>query len=235
MEKKSGSLILVPVGLGLEASHVISNYVVERIADVPCFLVENLKTARRYLRRMGFKGDFDQLEFFLMGKHAEPDELARALKSCQEGKDLAVLSEAGMPGIADPGAMAVAAAHALGVRVEPLVGPSSIFLALAASGFNGQSFCFHGYLPIDKREKIKKLKQLEGAAKTGQAQIFMETPFRNRAMLETICETLHDNSLLCVAADITLPSEFIRTNTIKSWKVSKEDLHKRPAIFILGN
>lgn len=219
----------------MEATHVISDYVVERLTDVPCFLVENLKTARRYLRRMGYKGDFDKLDFFLMGKHSEPNEILRALKNCQNGKDLAVLSEAGMPGIADPGAEAVAAAHRVGVRIEPLVGPSSIFLALGSSGFNGQAFCFHGYLPIEKRDRGKKLRQLEMAAKDGTAQIFMEAPFRNRSIMEAVFQNLDDSTLLCVAADLTLPSEFISTKSVKDWRQSREDLHKRPAIFIIGN
>lgn len=225
---------MIPVGLDMEAVHTIPAYVTEQIQPLKHFIVEQAKTARRFLRRMGYTGDFDQGFLYLMGKHGDKREIDEALQLCLDGTDIGLLSEAGMPCIADPGSSIVARAHRMGIRVVPLVGPSSILLALTASGFNGQSFAFHGYLPIDKKEKINRIRQLESAARGGQTQIFMETPFRNQPMIESLLQNLNPNIRLCVAADLTMESEEIVSKPVSEWKKGKFDFHKRPAIFLIA-
>lgn len=219
----------------MEAVHVIPKYVTSSIEHLDHFAIENIKTARRFLRRMGYRGDFDSCEFYEIGKHGTHRDTDLAIEALKSGKDVGLLSEAGMPGIADPGGKLVLKAHRAGIKVWPLVGPSSILLALVASGFNGQSFSFHGYLPIDKRERQAKLKQLESWARGGQTQIFMETPFRNRGIMEDLAKHLNPETLVCIAADITTESESIRTMSVSDWKKDKEDFHKRPAIFLIGH
>lgn len=219
----------------MEATHTIPAYVTETIQPLNHFIVEQAKTARRFLRRMGYKGDFDQGFMYLMGKHSEAREIDDALKLCAEGTDIGLLSEAGMPCIADPGSKIVAWAHRIGIRVVPMVGPNSILLALTASGFNGQSFAFHGYLPIDKKDRIKRIRQLEAAAGSGQTQVFMETPFRNPSMMEALLQILNPSTRLCVAADLTMESEEIISQTIAEWQKTDFDFHKRPAIFLIAN
>jgi len=171
---------------------------------------------------------------YILNKYTEPSELPSFLEACKSGKSIGLLSEAGCPGIADPGAEIVKIAHENNIRVIPLVGPSSILLALMGSGMNGQSFTFNGYLPIDKSERKAKLKQLEHvSAEQNQSQIFIETPYRNNKMLEDICAVLQNQTRLCIACDITLPTEYIKTKTVEEWKHITVDLHKRPAIFII--
>jgi 16S rRNA (cytidine1402-2'-O)-methyltransferase len=175
-----------------------------------------------------------ELILFSLNKHTDSKEHQEFIKPLLEGKNIGLMSEAGCPGIADPGAAIVKIAHEKGIKVIPLVGPSSILLALMASGMNGQSFTFNGYLPIDKSEKKATLKQLEKLSfDKNQSQLFIETPYRNNKLLEDILETLQPNTLLCIACDITLPSEFIKTLPINNWKKQKIDLHNRPCIFII--
>jgi 16S rRNA (cytidine1402-2'-O)-methyltransferase len=171
-----------------------------------------------------------------LNKHTESKDIPSYLQACLEGHSVGMISEAGCPGIADPGALLVAVAHQKNIPVVPLVGPSSIFLALMASGFNGQKFAFHGYLPIDKSEKRSTLKNLEKEAQQkDQTQIFMETPYRNDKFLEDVLQTLQPSTLLCIACDITLETEFIKTKSVAQWKKDKVSLHHRPAIFLIGN
>jgi 16S rRNA (cytidine1402-2'-O)-methyltransferase len=168
------------------------------------------------------------------GKYARDEGTAEFFKGLQAGKDVGLMSEAGCPGIADPGAEIVEKAHRMNIKVVPLVGPSSILLALMASGFNGQSFVFHGYLPIDKTERSKKIRQLEGHAEQNkQTQIFIETPFRNNPMLEEILKTAHPKTRLCIACDLTAKTEFVQTKTIAEWQKKVPELHKRPTIFLI--
>jgi 16S rRNA (cytidine1402-2'-O)-methyltransferase len=229
-----GQLILIPVGLDMEATHTIPAYVTEQVQPLNHFIVEQAKTARRYLRRIGYKGDFDAGQMYMMGKHGEERDIDEALRLCEQGTDIGLLSEAGMPCIADPGSKVVARAHRLGIRVVPLVGPSSILLALVASGFNGQSFAFHGYLPIDKKERIQRIRQLEASAGKGQTQIFMETPFRNMQMLRALIAGLNPATRLCVAADLSMESEEVISMPVSEWKAKDVDFHKRPAIFLIA-
>jgi 16S rRNA (cytidine1402-2'-O)-methyltransferase len=230
-----GKLYLLPVPLAentaiavLPATHT------ELINHIRHYVVENEKTARKWLKEMGLKTPQSELEILVYGKHSEKQNLAPYFKAIKDGNDVALMSEAGCPGIADPGAELVAEAHRLGVEVVPLTGPSSILLSLMASGFNGQSFAFHGYLPIDKSARSKRLKELESMAERfSQSQIFIETPFRNNQLLDDILYIAHPQTQLCIACDITAESEFIQTKTLANWKKEKPDLHKRPAIFIL--
>ncbi len=234
-DKSKGSVFLIPSGLGGDRPGVIwpeENYKV--VNDLSVFIAEDLRTARRFLRQMGYNRDFDKVEFFLLNKHTAPEELDGFLTPALNGKNIGLLSEAGCPGIADPGQDVVRIAHKKGIRVVPMVGPSSIFLALMASGFNGQHFLFHGYLPINKAERKKKMKVLEQQAyQFDQTQVFMETPFRNNKMLEDLVNTCKPSTMLCIACDITTASEFIQTRSIVHWKKEMPDLHKRPGIFLI--
>ncbi len=176
------------------------------------------------------------LRLSALNKHTDKSEYSEMIKPCLEGKNIGLMSEAGCPGVADPGAVIVKIAHEKGIQVIPLVGPSSILLAVMASGMNGQSFAFNGYLPIDKGEKKSALKNLEKLSmEKNQSQIFIETPFRNNKMLEDILQAINPSTHLCVAADITLPTEYIKTMRASEWKKTKVDLHNRPTIFIIHN
>lgn len=227
------ALILIPTDLGGNVS-VISSEVRAVVSQLDCFIVENLRSARRYLRSIGYKKNFDEeVTFFELDKHnLEEQKLFEFLMS---NNKIGLMSEAGLPCIADPGALAVELAHQLKFQVTPLVGPSSIIMGLISSGMNGQQFTFHGYLPIESTERIKRIKQMESDAKrTGYTQLFMETPYRNEKLIELITKTCRPETLLCVACDISLESEFIQTRQVKNWKKDKPNFHKRPAIFALG-
>ncbi len=177
----------------------------------------------------------DDLEFRILNKKTPPEDIPGLLDPLLKGRDAGLISEAGLPCIADPGSLLVAAAHKNRIRVHPIPGPSSIFLALESSGFNGQQFSFHGYLPIDKKELRSKIRELESAARsTGYTQIFMETPYRNNKLVEEVLSTCHNETLLSIAAELTLSGEFIKTLSIDEWKKEKPDLHKRPAVFLLS-
>jgi len=230
-----GKLYLLPVPLADEtASQVLPALHSEIINRIKHYVVENEKTARKWLKEMGLQTAQSELKIEVYGKHSEKQSLSTYFKALKEGQDVALMSEAGCPGIADPGADLVAEAHRLGVQVVPLVGPSSILLSLMASGFNGQSFAFHGYLPIDKAARSKRLKELENLAERfNQTQLFIETPFRNNQVLDDMLKSCHPQTQLCIACDITAPTEFIQSKTLANWKKEKPELHKRPAIFLL--
>lgn len=233
--KSKGTLYLLPSALGVEGMEVIPAYVLGKLASVSWFLVESERSARRFLRSIGFKPEFDPNKMIVIGKHKDESEIISCLSPAEMGFDMAMVTDAGMPGIADPGAEIIAMAHQKGISVKPLVGPSSIFLALMASGFNGQQFCFNGYLPINSKERIMAIKKIESKAWTeGSSQIFMETPYRNNQLTRDILSTCRAETMLCIAVDITLPTEYIESKPIKTWKLNPPDFHKRPAIFILA-
>ncbi len=198
------------------------------------FIVEELKTARRFLRKIGYMKDFDEVVFHLLNEHTEETELEGFLNNLMAGNNVGLLSEAGTPCIADPGAEIVRIAQQRNIKVVPLIGPSSIYLALMASGFNGQNFIFHGYLPVDKRERKRKLLELEqNAGKLGQTQIFIETPYRNNQMFQSIIEVCNPESLLCVATNVTGSNERITSKTIKDWRKTNLNIHKQPTVFLI--
>lgn len=228
-------IYLIPTTLGdSEISSVIPQNIKIIIEELDYFIVENIRTARRYIRKVSANKIIDNITFFELNKHTKASELSAYLQAAMEGNNIGIISEAGNPGIADPGADIVNIAHRKGIQVVPLVGPSSILLALISSGLNGQNFAFNGYLPIKQNERQKKIQFLEKRSKTeNQSQIFMETPFRNMKMLDDIIASCRNNTLLCIATDITLNSEFIKTKTISEWKKSKPEINKRPTIFIL--
>lgn len=232
---KLGKLYMIPVPLGEnDPAEVLAPTVRGTIARIDDYIVENEKTARRFIKSIYPEKVQSSLRLSCLNKHTQPEELQAMLMPCLQGKDAGIMSESGCPGVADPGAILVKMAHEKGIQVVPLVGPSSILLALMASGMNGQSFAFNGYLPIDKAEKKSALKFYERlAAEKNQSQIFIETPYRNHKLLDDLTQTLQPNTLLCIAADITLASEFIKTQRVADWKKSKIDIDKRPAIFII--
>ena len=208
----------------------------EVILGIRHFIVEEVRSARRFLKRVDRDIDIDSLTFYPMGKHADAALFASYLRPLEAGEAMGVISEAGCPAVADPGADVVAIAQKKGLRVVPLVGPSSMILAVMASGLNGQSFAFHGYLPIDAAERVKRLKQLEvRAQQEHQTQLFIETPYRNAKLFETLCSTLRPQTRICVAAGITTDEEWIRTRTVAEWRRQRlPDLSKIPAIFLMG-
>ena len=230
-----GTLYLIPVPLAENAAaKSFTPYLVDTINSIKEYIVENEKTARRFLKEAGLTTPQSELTIHDYGKHNREAGSAEFFKGLQAGKDVGLMSEAGCPGIADPGADIVEKAHRMGIKVVPLVGPSSILLALMASGFNGQSFTFHGYLPIDKVERARSIKELEAAAiKNNQTQLFIETPFRNNPMLEEILRSCSPKTRLCIACDLTSETELVQTKTIAEWQKKVPELHKRPTIFLL--
>lgn len=229
-----GKIYLIPSFLGENNPDFITDQVKKTVAGLSEFIVEDLRSARRYLRAIGYQKDFDtEVTLHELDKHAAKQNCQQLLENVLRGTDCGIISEAGNPCIADPGNEIVAFAHRKNIEVIPLVGPSSILLALIASGFNGQQFSFHGYLPIKEPERSKKIKQLENATRTA-TQLFMETPFRNQKLLEELLKHCSDETNLCIACDLTLPTQFIRTKTIKEWKSQLPLLHKRYCIFLLG-
>ncbi len=233
----AGVLYLVPNTLGNpDTTRTIPAAVPELTRHVRIFIVENLRNARRYLKSLDKSIDIDQLQFHELNEHTAFDEIPDFLNEVMNGADAAVLSEAGLPGVADPGAQVVAVAHQKGIRVVPLTGPSSILLSLMASGLNGQAFTFHGYLPVKHPERAKKIRDLEQVVKNSrETQIFIEAPYRNDGLLSDIIASCDASTLLCIAADLTMDSEYIRTKSIGDWKKeNRPSLHKRPVIFLLG-
>ena len=235
MQATKGKLYLIPTTLGdNDPMEVLPISVRNTILELDSYIVENEKTARRFIKKICPEKNQQILKFNLIDKHTDTNFYNSYLTDCENGISIGVLSEAGVPGIADPGAEIVKIAHQKNIQVVPLVGPSSILLAMMSSGFNGQNFAFNGYLPIDSYERKSKIKQLEKQSKeNNQSQIFIETPYRNNKMLEDLMQNLAPFTKLCVAADLTLSTEFIQTLTIKEWENKKVDLHKRPAIFII--
>lgn len=231
----NGTLYLIPVPLADEAAtKSFTPYLVDTINHISEYIVENEKTARRFLKEAGLKIPQSELLIHDYGKHQRDRNDHDFFAGLLAGKDVGLMSEAGCPGIADPGADIVAEAHRKGIKVIPLVGPSSILLALMASGFSGQSFTFHGYLPIDKADRARRLKELESQAERfKQTQLFIETPFRNNTMLEEILRTCKPNTRLCIACNLTSTQEMVKTLPIAAWKKQTPDLHKQPTIFLL--
>lgn len=232
---EKGKLYLIPTTLGdNEPLEVLPYSVKVIIEELDHFIVENQKTARRFIKRIVPKKPQPSLVLKSIDKYAEAVDIQTYLDVCEQGVSIGLLSEAGVPAIADPGSEVVKMAHEKNIKVIPLVGPSSIVLAMMASGMNGQSFTFNGYLPIDSSERKRTLKQLEKLSfDKNQSQIFIETPFRNGKMLDDLRASLSSNTSLCIATDITLSTEYIRTLTIQQWKNERPDLHKRPTIFII--
>ena len=232
---KYGTLYLIPSLIAEDnANAVIPQGIIKLISGLDEFIVENERTARRFLKTIKYIKSLDSLILHTLNKHTEFLEIPAYLNSLLNGKDIGLLSEAGCPCIADPGSEVVYLAHQHGINVKPLVGPSSILLALIASGFNGQNFTFNGYLPIDKNARIKKIKELENKAiREDQTQIFMETPFRNMSLLNDILNSCKPSTLLCIAADITSTNEFIQTKSISEWKNNIPQLNKITAVFLL--
>lgn len=230
---------LIPSFLDDTVTNVLPLYIVDAVRNCQVFFVENERSARRYLKAIWKDMIIDDYEWFLIDKHAmeltannaTADSFRKALR---EAKNVGVISEAGCPGIADPGQQLVEIAHKAGAEVKPLVGPSSIVLALMASGMNGQQFQFVGYLPIDNDQRIKALKDLEQeSARKKTTQIFIETPYRNNQLFETITKTCNPSTRLCIAADLTSENEFIKTKSISDWKSNRPDLHKKPVVFVM--
>jgi len=230
------ALYLIPVLLGdTSVESVLPSYNKEVILGIHHFVVEDVRSARRFLKKVDQTIDIDSLTFYPLNKHTSPDDIAGYLNPLVHGESMGVISEAGCPAVADPGADVVAIAQKKGLRVVPLVGPSSIILSVMASGFNGQSFAFHGYLPIEAGERSKKLKTLEMRIyNEHQTQLFIETPYRNGKIIDDILHNCRPQTKLCIAAGITCADEYIRTKTIKEWKGERiPDLSKTPCIFLL--
>lgn len=230
------NLYLIPNTLGGESvDDIIPKEVQLKATSLRNFAVEDIKSARRLLRKMDREFPIDECNFFILNKKTKVEELFPMINILNKGEDLGIISEAGCPGIADPGSNLVAFAHAKGFQVQPLVGPSSILLALIASGFSGQEFSFHGYLPKDRKERIKVLRDYEGnARRTGYSHIFMDTPFRNMNVLDDLLNELADTTELCIASNITLLDGSIRSMSVKDWRENAYDLSKKPTIFIIG-
>ena len=231
-----GKLYLIPTPLGENALATIPQYVIDQIHSLDIFIAEKAKTARRFIKTTQPSKPIQDLQFFELNKHTPPEAIPCYLNPISKGHSIGLLSEAGCPGIADPGAVIVEMAHDKNIEVVPLVGPSSLLLALMASGMNGQQFCFQGYLSVKTPELIKDLKRLEQLAQRfDQSQLFIETPYRNRKLIEQAFISLSANTKLCIAADLTLPTQYVKTLQIKDWKKETlPDLHKRPAVFIIG-
>lgn len=235
--KRTGTLYLIPNTLGkTPENNTIPDYVLDIIRRLDVLIVENIQTAARYLQWVGDTVPEYKINFLLLNKKTPAHEIASFLNPLKQGKDAGLLSEAGCPAVADPGSELVKMAHARGIKVHPLAGPSSILLALMASGFNGQSFCFHGYLPIDKNQRRQAIQQLEeGSRQTGATQIFMEAPHRNEAIVKDVIKLCRPDTRFCTATNLTLPGESIISQPIAEWKQkNRESIHKEPTIFLLS-
>ena len=231
----SSTLFLIPTTLGnVTTSNCIPTRVVEITQSLTHFIVEDVRTARRYLSKLKMPVPIDKLNFYELNEHTKPEELHLLLQPLLEGNDVGLMSEAGVPAIADPGKDIVRIAHQKGIKVVPLVGPSSILLALMASGLNGQNFAFNGYLPIKDQERAQQIRMLEKrSVQEQQAQVFIEAPYRNIKLLEALIATCNNNTMLCIAANLTLDDECIQTQPIAYWKKHIPDINKKPCIFIM--
>ena len=230
------NLYLIPVTLGeSDLQDVIPASQHDIILSITYFIVENIRTARRFLKKTDPGIDIDQLHFYELNKHSDQNRIGSYLEPLGQGFHVGLMSEAGCPGVADPGAAIVRIAHETGIRVIPLVGPSSIIMAIMSSGMNGQNFAFNGYLPVKKSEKDRRIQFLEKRIYAeNQSQLFIEAPYRNMQLLDDLLSNCQPKTRLCIACDITLETEFIQTKTIAAWRKSKPDIRKRPAIFVLG-
>jgi 16S rRNA (cytidine1402-2'-O)-methyltransferase len=232
-----GVLYLIPAPLGDNGLHAVGTYFKETVFGLNHFIVEHEKTARRYLKLLGYPHSLNDLRLYVLNEHSntKQEALWEITAPLRQGISMGLLSEAGCPAIADPGSAVVALCHDLNIKVVPFVGPSSIILSLMASGMNGQNFAFLGYLPAKTDERKNALRQLEQhAVRTGQTQIFIETPYRNNQLLKDIVSVCNKNTRLCIAVDLTLPSEFIQTQPIYRWQNMLPDINKKPAVFLIG-
>ncbi|MFZ4739588.1 MAG: SAM-dependent methyltransferase [Bacteroidales bacterium] len=232
---QKGKLYLIPSTIGESPiDNVIPAYNKGVINKIDIYIVEEIRTARRFLKKAGLLKPIDDLTFFVLNEHSKPEEIDNYLDAIQKGENIGLLSEAGVPCIADPGADIVRIAQQKNIEVVPLVGPSSILLALMASGFNGQQFAFLGYLPVDKNLRINKIKEIErNIFQKNETQIFIETPYRNNQLIESLLQSCRNETLLCIATDITLETAFLKTKTIEAWKKSVPDFHKKTTVFLL--
>lgn len=229
-----GHLYLIPIAISSNQNAVIPEQVRQVILQTDYFLVEDLRTARRFISSLNLGIKIDALTFEKLDKKSSISQVERIMKPVMEGRNAGIMSESGCPGVADPGSLAVQYAHKKNIEVVPLVGPSSILLALMASGFNGQQFAFHGYLPIDKKQLEQKIKALEEESRRkNQTQLFIEAPYRNNQLLESLTRNGNAETKLCVAKDISGDQQYIKTATLKDWKKTKVDLHKVPTVFAL--
>lgn len=233
---KTGILYMIPNTLGGETTSDIIPEDVKQIAtSLRTFIVEDIKSARRFLRKMDREFPIDDSQFLVLNKKTDRGELMSLLQPVLKGSDAGVISEAGCPGIADPGAEVVALAHKKGITVRPCVGPSSILLTIMGSGFSGQEFSFHGYLPKDRKDRIHSLKDFEhDTRRNGRTHVFMDTPFRNMNVLDDLLNELTDNTYICIASNLTLPSESVKSMTVKEWRENAYDLSKKPTMFAIG-
>ncbi len=234
MQNTKGKLYLIPSTIAEDTATVIPSYIIPILERTDHYIVENIKTARRFIKSVLKTKNLDVCVFEEMNKHSDYVFNEQFLQHIYKGLPIGLISEAGMPCIADPGNKVVALAHEMNIEVVPLVGPSSLLLALAASGFNGQQFAFNGYLPIEPKDRKGKLQQMESLAKKGTTQVFMDTPYRNQKLLEEIMQTCHMSTMLCIACELTGKNELIKSLPLADWKKQKIDLHKKPAIFIFG-
>ena len=232
---RKGTLYLIPSVLGENPpDHSIPSYNIGIINSLNFFIVEEIRTARRFIKKVSPDFDIEKAQFLVFNEHNNHEDISSLITPLLEGNNVGILSEAGMPCIADPGSEIVALAHEQGILIVPLTGPSSLFLALMASGFNGQNFAFHGYLPIEKMNRINKIKEIErNIYSNNQTQIFIETPYRNQQMFQALLESCNNTTLLCIACDLTTQEEFIKVKTIYQWKKIKPEINKRQVVFLL--
>lgn len=233
---KNGNLYLIPTKLGeSDYTAVFPELNREIILSIKTFIIEDIRSTRRFLKSLKYPGNFDDVQFHILNEHTHEEETYDYLENIFKGENIGLLSDAGMPCIADPGNIIVQRAHKENIKVTPLIGPSSIFLALAASGFNGQEFSFHGYLPIKEAERTKKLKELEKKIwQSKQTQIFIEAPYRNQKIFESILKICNAETMLCIACDLTLKDEYIKTKAVSEWRKYNPPIQKRPAVFLLS-
>lgn len=224
---------LLPLPIAENALHTLPDELGREALRLQYYMVENLRTARRFLKKLDREKDLDSCLFFVLDKRTQAHEVREFIKELPADAQIGIMSEAGCPGIADPGNLAIRYAHKNGHEVIPFTGPSSMFLALMASGFNGQSFAFSGYLPVKVPERKKRIKELERRS-VSQTQLFMEAPYRNNRFLEQILNDLNPDTDLCIACNLTAPEGFVQTKKVKEWKKQKPDLHKKPTVFLLG-
>jgi 16S rRNA (cytidine1402-2'-O)-methyltransferase len=236
MNKNKGTLYLIPTLLGdTDIEKVIPSYNIQIVRELSVFVVEELKSARHFLKKAAYPRPYDSAQFFVLNEHTRKGDIDEMMEPLLNGSDVGLLSEAGIPCVADPGAGLVNLCHQAKIKVVPLSGPSSIFMALMASGFNGQQFTFHGYLPIDAKEKIRKIREMEATVnKSGQTQIFIEAPYRNKKLLQLVADTCRPETLICVACMITTPEESIKTLDAGDWSQQIGDIDKKPVVFLIG-
>lgn len=231
----TGRILLIPNTLGNNnLSAVLPPDIKTVVSELKFFIVEDLRNARRFLKKLNSEIIIDDLEFYTLNKHTDKNDVEEFILPAFKGHDIGLISEAGLPCIADPGNVIVELGHKFNLKIVPLSGPSSIIMALIASGFNGQNFAFNGYLPVNKHERVEKIKSIESRSlKEKQTQIFMETPYRNNQLMEDVLKTCRNNTLLCIASNISLENEFIKTMTISEWKLYNKSFNKQPAVFLL--